>query len=453
MINLAREERYILILYALTDCLIYWLALSLAVFSRWDAFHALDFPDLWRDRGLCLAMFAVACVGAGCYRADHLLDRFDAVYYGLIALAVAGLAQLTVVAVVPVDFRMISRRELIIGNVLAAVLIAGWRIAAVWLVSRFPGLHRFFYVVGNDREGKAVAKELRQSRSARVDARYISLRDLERRMARRAERGEGAPVIEEAIVTVSGAERKHVTELLRVCETHCRRTYLYPDFDDTLLFQHQRLASVAGLPLIEVPSRDPRTPYLLLKRLIDVCVALVGLILAAPVFLAVALAVGLTSPGGVFYRQERLGRHGKPILVRKFRSMVCETAPVEGPTQRARPDDPRVTPVGRFIRKYKLDELPQLLNVLSGDMSLIGPRPLWATFFEENGEDSTLWKRRLAVRPGLTSLLHVQGHSFAKASDFLRYDLIYINNLSFMNDLRILTKTVRIVLSGKGANV
>ncbi len=313
-------------------------------------------------------------------------------------------------------------------------------------------MQRFFYVLGNDKEGKALAKELRQSRSVRVDARYISPENLERRMLRRAERGESAPVIEEAIVTLSGAERKRVTEYLRVCETHCRRTYLYPSFDDTLLFQQQNLASVAGLPLIEVPSGDPRTPYLLLKRLIDIAVASVALVLAAPLLLVVALAVAFTSPGGVFYCQERLGRHGKPILIRKFRSMAYNPEADKGPTERAKPRDARVTPVGRFIRKYKLDELPQLLNVLRGDMSLIGPRPLWKTFFEENGEKTTLWKRRLAVRPGLTSLLHVQGNSFAKAGDFLRYDLIYINNLSFMNDLRILMKTIRIVLGGKGGD-
>jgi len=452
MINLAREERSITILYALTDLLLYWLALSLAAGARWEAFHLLDFPELWRDRVVCVGLYATAAAGVGCYQADRMLDRFDAVYYGLIALAAACLAQFAVVALLPVEWRMVSRRELVLGTAVAAVLIPAWRLAALGLVARFPGMHRFFYVLGNEGEGKAIARELRQNRSARVDARYISPEDLERRMRRRARRGQGAPVIEEAIVTLSGTERKRVTELLQVCEAHCRRTYLYPNFDDTLLFQHQKLESVAGLPLIEVPGGEPRTPYLAVKRLMDFSVALTALVLVSPLLVVLAAAVGFTSPGGVFYCQERLGRHGRPFLIRKFRSMVADDEPGDGPTQRAVPRDPRVTPVGRFIRKYKLDELPQLWNVLRGDMSLIGPRPLWRTFFEENGEKTGLWERRLAVRPGLTSLLHVQGHSFAKAGDFLRYDLIYINNLSLMNDVQILVKTIRIVLSGKGGD-
>jgi len=103
------------------------------------------------------------------------------------------------------------------------------------------------------------------------------------------------------------------------------------------------------------------------------------------------------------------------------------------------------------LRKYRLDELPQFINVLKGDMSLIGPRPLWRDFFLQHGEESPLWERRLAVRPGLTSLSHVQGSSFSDPGDFLRYDLIYISSVSFMLDLKILVGTLRAVLSGKGA--
>ncbi len=134
MVYLAREERNIILLYAFTDLLIYWVALSLATVSRWDAFHLLDFPELWRDRALCMAIFGAAALGVGCYHADRMLDRFDAVYYALIALAVSALTQFAIVALAPVDQRMISRRELVIGSVLAAVMLPLWRLAAVGLM-------------------------------------------------------------------------------------------------------------------------------------------------------------------------------------------------------------------------------------------------------------------------------------------------------------------------------
>ena len=450
MLSIAREERYVIRLYFLTDILLFWFSMSVAILVRLEELHEIDYVLLERDRWICVALFAVTAWLMGCYRSETILDRFDSVYYLVLTLVVTGVAEFALAALLPVGERLISRTELIIGTAIATVLLPVWHFSAATIVGRFRSLHRFFYVVGDEQEGRAVAEEIARSRSACATAAYIGREELTAKMEVRGSSGESPDSLEDAIVTLGEKGRGGISSFLEVCEKYCRHTYLYPTVDDALLFQHQNLVSVAGLPLIMVGSQFPQTSYMLFKRLGDMLAAFAGLVLLSPLFVLAALAVLLTSRGGIFYRQERLGRSGKPFVMIKFRSMVASEAGNDASQTRAERDDDRVTWVGRFIRKYKIDELPQLMNVLRGDMSLVGPRPLWQTFFSESGEASRLWERRLVVRPGLTSLLHVQGHSFAKASDFLRYDLIYINNISLLNDLRILMGTFRIVLSGKG---
>jgi exopolysaccharide biosynthesis polyprenyl glycosylphosphotransferase len=188
------------------------------------------------------------------------------------------------------------------------------------------------------------------------------------------------------------------------------------------------------------------------KRLLDVAVALAGLALAAPVMALVALAVRLDSPGPVFFRQERVGRRGKPFTLWKFRSMDVD-AEKEG-ARWATLRDPRVTRVGRFIRATRLDELPQLWNVLAGDMSLVGPRPEREHFVQLLAERCPFYEQRQVVRPGLTGWAQIKApyaSSFEESIEKLKFDLYYIKNLSLFLDLSILLSTARIVLLGRGA--
>ncbi len=188
------------------------------------------------------------------------------------------------------------------------------------------------------------------------------------------------------------------------------------------------------------------------KRLLDVVVSLVGLALAAPLMAVVALAVRLDSRGPVFFRQERVGRGGKPFTLWKFRSMRTD-AEADG-AKWAVKGDPRVTRVGKFIRATRLDELPQLWNVLVGDMSLVGPRPEREMFVRQLSERCTYYEQRLVVRPGLTGWAQIKApyaSSFEESIEKLKYDLYYIKNLSLFLDISILLSTARIVLLGRGA--
>lgn len=440
-----REKRQVLLLYFLTDALLFWVALTLATFFRLDTIYQADPLALQRDRLIFLALFLVSTGVSGLYRTSVISDRFDSVYYLLIGLFAAAIAKLTFAALIPVDFRVISRREIVLGVMIAAVVISLWHYVAARLMTYFKSLRTAFLVTGDPAEGRRIVRELNQQSTRGTCARFVPTAELRTTAAAlvKAEK-----IRTDLIIALPGPDM--LGELLEAGEQHFRRTFLYPALHDTLVFQHGKLLGIAGIPLIEVGGRQLPERYLVLKRATDICVAAAGLFLASPLYLAIALAVKLSSSGPVFYRQERLGRHGKPFNIIKFRSMVAD-AENGADYVRAGKEDARVTPVGWFIRKYKLDELPQLLNILKGDMSLIGPRPLWQDFFQQHGEESSLWERRLVVRPGLTSLSHVLGSSFGEARDFLRYDLVYISTLSFLVDLKVFVATVRIVLSGKGA--
>jgi len=178
--------------------------------------------------------------------------------------------------------------------------------------------------------------------------------------------------------------------------------------------------------------------------------AAAGLIASAPVLLVAAVAIKRTSPGPVFYRQTRSGLGGQEFEIIKLRTMEVDAEKQSGPVWASRDDD-RITNVGRLLRRKRLDELPQFWNVLKGDMSLVGPRPERPFFVERFKEEVPLFPLRLRVKPGLTSLSHVWGRYDSTPADRLRYDLVYINNLSLMLDLRILMDTVKIVLTGRGA--
>lgn len=219
------------------------------------------------------------------------------------------------------------------------------------------------------------------------------------------------------------------------------------------------LRPVAGLPLIHVEKPQYSGAKRFQKRAFDVAFASLVLLLGLPLLLIIALAVKLDSKGPVFYRHRRIGLDGKPFEMIKFRSMLVGAdtmnvtmASLGGPTSPRdafkSPNDPRVTRVGRFLRKYSLDELPQFINVIKHDMSIVGPRPQVSREVALYDEDAM---RRLLVRPGITGLWQVSGRSELSWEDSVRLDLIYVENWSMMADLVIAFKTIKVVLNHAGA--
>jgi exopolysaccharide biosynthesis polyprenyl glycosylphosphotransferase len=213
---------------------------------------------------------------------------------------------------------------------------------------------------------------------------------------------------------------------------------------------------VEGLPLLYVEEPTLSGVGWLVKNLMDRVVAAIGLLALLPVLAAIGIAIRMSDKGPVFFRQRRVGREGKTFSVWKFRTMYVDAEErlaalvdqneSDGLLFKIK-NDPRVTPVGRFLRASSLDELPQLINVLLGDMSLVGPRPLPA----EDGDFLGDVRRRLLVRPGMTGLWQVSGRSDLSWDDAVRLDLYYVDNWSLTFDLTIMWRTVAVVLGSKGA--
>jgi len=196
-----------------------------------------------------------------------------------------------------------------------------------------------------------------------------------------------------------------------------------------------------------------RIRYSSFKRLFDFLFATAGLILASPLFIIIAFLIKLDSKGSIFFKQQRVGRNGKIFNMWKFRTMR-EYAELESGPVWAKDDDPRVTRVGRFLRKSHLDELPQLINVFKGDMSLIGPRPERYMFIEMIHRHIPEYKERLKVKPGITGLAQVRykyGASVKDAAKKLKYDLLYIKKMCWLLDFQILWWTAEKILTGEGA--
>nr|WP_286232236.1 sugar transferase [Neobacillus mesonae] len=189
--------------------------------------------------------------------------------------------------------------------------------------------------------------------------------------------------------------------------------------------------------------------YLYVKRAYDLLLAAVGIIITLPIVVLFAILIVMETPGSPFYIQERMGKNGKCFKLIKLRSMRMD-AEKEG-AKWAEKNDPRITNVGAFIRKTRIDELPQLLSVLKGDMSIIGPRPERPMFTEKFNKEIKGFKNRLLVKPGITGLAQVNGGYEMTPREKLQYDLEYIQNLTFSLELKIIIKTFKVIVTGEGA--
>jgi exopolysaccharide biosynthesis polyprenyl glycosylphosphotransferase len=248
-----------------------------------------------------------------------------------------------------------------------------------------------------------------------------------------------------------------VEEVVRLCEEQGIIVRLQTDLFKLRIARWQ-VDELDGVPIVTIRSGPSDGWPLLAKRLMDICGSALLLLALAPLLMIVAVLIKLDSPGAVFYTQERVGLNKRHFRVFKFRTMVEgadkqqpmleDLNEAEGPVFKIK-DDPRITRIGKFLRRFSIDELPQLFNVLRGEMSLVGPRPLPTRDIERI---DALWhKRRLSVKPGVTCLWQVNGRSDVNFDHWVRMDLEYIDKWSLELDLRILLKTIPAVLKGSGA--
>jgi exopolysaccharide biosynthesis polyprenyl glycosylphosphotransferase len=256
--------------------------------------------------------------------------------------------------------------------------------------------------------------------------------------------------IEEVVIAIEPAEHKTIEEILALLDEVNVRVSILPDLYQILLGS-VKVNHLFGTPLIEIKQDLLPVWQSVVKRVIDVVASSVFLILFSPGYALVALMVRWSSPGPIFYGQERIGIGGVPFKIWKFRSMYTD-AERAGPALSS-DHDPRITPWGRFMRKVRIDELPQFWNVVRGEMSLVGPRPERQFFIDQIMQIAPHYRHLHRVRPGITSLGQVKYGYASTVEEMvkrLRYDILYIENMSLAMDFRVMLFTIKIILQGRG---
>jgi sugar transferase (PEP-CTERM system associated) len=357
---------------------------------------------------------------------------------------------------------IVGRGVFMLAAVFVIVLVFGWRIAFEWGTHRIGPRERLL-LVGTSDAAVRLAKELYDRRDLGVE--IVGFIDPDPARV-------GEPLINPGIIgtveDIPAIVRARSVDQVVVSLSDARGKLpmdkLLEMKLDGVSFEH--LASVYEKYTGKIAVENLRPSWLIFspgfkksrfqqfaKRALDVFMSLVGLIVAAPIMLAVAAAVRLTSRGPVVYSQQRVGQHGRVFTVHKFRSMQDDAEKETGAVW-ARVNDDRITPLGHFLRRTRLDELPQLWNVLSGHMSFVGPRPERPEFVSSLTHQIPFYGQRHTVRPGLTGWAQVRytyGASVEDAMQKLQFDLFYIKNMSIALDLFIIAKTVKTVLMQRGA--
>jgi exopolysaccharide biosynthesis polyprenyl glycosylphosphotransferase len=370
--------------------------------------------------------------------------------------------------------RQLSRAWFVLFGVLATLLLVLEKVV-VRVIARYvraKGLnYRTLLIVGTGRRAIEVARTIEAHKFwgykilgfvsdghrlsngwARFRV-YGSVPDLRRLL----EGGQFAEPIDEIVFAVTRKKLDEMKQIFLMCEELGIRTRVAMNFFPNRVARVE-LEELEGIPFLTFTTTPSNETQLALKRLLDVAVSMMLLLLALPFIGIAALAIKLSSPGQVLFKQERMGLNGRVFTLIKFRTMfedaherrgeVTHLNEMTGPVFKAK-SDPRITGVGRVLRKFSLDELPQLWNVLKGDMSLVGPRP---PIPEEVAAYHRWHRRRLSMKPGLTCLWQVSGRNNVDFDRWMQLDLQYIDNWSPSLDLKILLRTIPAVLSGRGAS-
>lgn len=263
-------------------------------------------------------------------------------------------------------------------------------------------------------------------------------------------------VVDQVIFIIPRSRLSQIEEALHVCEIEGVETAISIDLFD-MKIAHSVITEIDGLPILSYNTTRANEWQLFIKRAIDITVSSLAIIILSPVYLFSALAIKLTSPGSILFKQERVGLRGRRFWLLKFRTMRQEAekdlSRVNNLEEMTTSDFKMkklkyITPVGRFLRKFSLDELPQFFNVLIGDMSLVGPRPT----VPGEVEKYEIWqRRRFSMKPGLTCLWQISGRNEIDHEKWMKLDLEYIDNFSLWLDLSILIKTIPAVITGRGA--
>lgn len=419
------------LLLPMTIMYLYWMAVFMffGLYRAWYAKSRTDeFSAIFRAISIgCLVLFFVIFFDDE-RNAIYSSNRSIIIMYWILMIMFVGGGRIVV--------RSFRKRLLLQGIGLRETIIVGTNQRAIELfesVKKYPALG--YNVIGFISLSKP-SKNL----PLQVLGRVNDIPDLIRRFN-----------IRNILLAVDSEQKETILSVVSLSTGFDVSIKIIPDMYDIISGQ-ARTNQIYGFPLIEIMPHIMQPWEESAKRLMDLVVSLVILTVSAPLWIFIGIAIKMNSPGPLVYSQERVGKDGKIFRMHKFRSMYKDAESKTGPVW-ATANDPRVTRVGRFLRKTRLDEIPQFMDVLRGDMSLVGPRPERLHFVESLSKEIPLYKRRLGVKPGITGWAQIkQGYdtSIEDVKSKVRYDLFYIENMSFRMDIKILIITFYTMIAGKG---
>lgn len=330
-----------------------------------------------------------------------------------------------------------SRSILLLTTLLQFSFLSVWRYFT-WRMERYIYAVRDVLLIGPEEECIHVYKRLSHQYHLNMNLKYICT-DMQNSLWKAPAAGV------DVIIMCPSMRHRHKVQVINFCYQHGKRPLLIPNTFE-IFCSGAELDKIDDIPVFRPSNLHPTLEVRTLKRCLDLAVAVSGFVCALPFMLFTSLAIKVTDGGPILYRQVRTGRNGKEFHVYKFRTMRIDAEKYSGPML-AQENDPRITKLGRFLRAVRLDELPQIWNVLVGDMSIVGPRPERPFFVEQYIREMPEYAYRHNVKPGITGLAQVYGKYNTTPFDKLVYDLMYIQRCNILTDLTIIIQTVKVLFT------
>lgn len=331
------------------------------------------------------------------------------------------------------------RSVIFIGAGLQVVFITLSRSIVWYLDKRIFGSQRVLVIAQDSKEGSMIAEKLIQQKGWFTIDGFLSAEKIT----------EVESKLKSIDVVLISPNIPQKTKIINLCTKYGKEILIVPELPELFLLRSEP-QHIDDMLVLSMRPNELNSRQLFFKRLLDIIASIILLTIFSPIMIFLFIAIPLLSKGPALYKQERLGKNKEKYLILKFRSMIPNAEKVSGPVL-ATDKDPRITEIGRFIRATRLDELPQLINVLIGHMSLVGPRPERLFFVSQFEETIPHYSYRMSIKPGITGLAQVMGKYSTTVEDKLRLDMMYMHSYSFVLDLKILFRTVKVVLQREQA--
>ena len=414
-------------------------ALSILYYAFWDFFYNTASVPLYEYKGKYVLMGIYAIIlYAICNNMDGFrfgdLRRLDlglAQCIGILLTNILTYFQLCLIAnkmITPVPMLLITLADFILASLFILIY--------VYIYRHHYAPHQMIMVYGSD---SAVSLKIKMD-SRRDKYKVTKLVSIDMGYDKICQE-----IIKYDTVVLNDIPAQIRNDILKFCYENRIRAYVAPKISDVIM-RGAKDISLFDTPLFLVKGVGLTFFQRILKRTTDIILSLIAIVLASPIMLVAALLIKLEDKGPVFYKQKRVTRDEKEFEILKFRSMIVDAEKFTG-AQLATENDPRITKVGKFMRATRIDELPQIINILKGDMSIVGPRPERMDFINEFCKEIPEFKYRLKVKGGLTGYAQIYGKYNTNAYDKLRMDLLYIENYSFLLDIKLILTTIRIMFS------